>query len=110
MVTVLGLLGVVAALFAAAVVATRSDPALAPAPPDRPDLVLPDRPMEPPDVAAVRFSTAVRGYRMDEVDRVLDRLADELADRDRRIAELRGGAPAQRRSPDRGGPDDRGLE
>lgn len=105
MVTVLGLLGVVGALFAAAVVATRSDPALAAAPPDRADVVLPDRRVEPADVAAVRFSTAVRGYRMDEVDRVLDRLAEELADRDRQIAELVAGAPAQRRSPEPGGPE-----
>ncbi len=29
------------------------------------------------DVDAVRFAVAVRGYRMDEVDDVLDRLADE---------------------------------
>ncbi|HWH29655.1 MAG TPA: DivIVA domain-containing protein [Mycobacteriales bacterium] len=103
MVTVLALLGVVTALFAAAVVATRSDPALAPAPPDRPDLVLPDRPLEPADVVAVRFSTAVRGYRMDEVDRVLERLAEELAERDRQIAELIAGASPQRRSPEPGG-------
>lgn len=104
MVTVLALLGVVAVLFAAAVVATRSDPALAPAPPDRPDVVLPDRPLEPGDVAEVRFSTAVRGYRMDEVDRVLERLAGEIADRDRQIAELVAGAPSQRRPPGPGGP------
>lgn len=34
------------------------------------------------DVAALRLSTAVRGYRMDEVDAVLDRLRAELAARD----------------------------
>jgi DivIVA domain-containing protein len=40
------------------------------------------------DVDALRFSLALRGYRMDEVDLVLDRLRDELAARELRIAEL----------------------
>jgi hypothetical protein len=31
---------------------------------------------------------APRGYRMSEVDAVLERLAEELADRDRQLAEL----------------------
>jgi DivIVA domain-containing protein len=87
-ITLLGLLGVVVVLFAAAVVATRSDPLLADAGPDRPALVLPDGPMTADDVAAVRLSTAVRGYRMDEVDAVLARLADELAARDARLTAL----------------------
>lgn len=43
------------------------------------------------DVAAVRFHRAARGYRMDQVDAVLDRLADELAARDELIAQLRHG-------------------
>jgi DivIVA domain-containing protein len=92
-ITVLGGLGVLAVLFAAAVVATRSDPLLADSPPDRPELVLPDAPMTAQDVAAVRFSTALRGYRMDEVDAVLDRLAAELADREARLAALEGRDP-----------------
>ena len=87
-VTVLGLLGVLAVLFATAVVATRDDPLLADAPPDRPDLALPDEPLTSVDVEGVRFSMALRGYRMDEVDAVLARLARELDDRNRRIAEL----------------------
>ena len=40
------------------------------------------------DVDALRFSLGLRGYRMDEVDLVLDRLRDELSARDLRIAEL----------------------
>ncbi|RCK68636.1 DivIVA domain-containing protein [Desertihabitans brevis] len=40
------------------------------------------------DVEALRFSTALRGYRMDQVDEVVDRLAHELDRRDARIAEL----------------------
>lgn len=88
MVTVLGVLGVLAVLFAAAVLATRDDPLLAEAPRDRPDVVLPDGSLTPDDVAAVRFPMALRGYRMSDVDAVLDRLAGELDARDRRIAEL----------------------
>ena len=39
-------------------------------------------------VDGLRFSLALRGYRMDEVDDVLDRLVDELARRGERISEL----------------------
>ncbi|WP_327704757.1 DivIVA domain-containing protein [Streptomyces decoyicus] len=47
-----------------------------------------DRPVARADVETVRFPVTVRGYRMDEVDDVLDRLGAELAERDARIAEL----------------------
>lgn len=40
------------------------------------------------DIPALRFNMALRGYRMAEVDRVLAQLADALASRDNRIAEL----------------------
>lgn len=57
--------------------------------PDRIDDALPrDRPLSPADVVAVRLPVAPRGYRMAEVDDVLDRLAAELAERDARIADL----------------------
>lgn len=42
----------------------------------------------PEDVDRVRFALGLRGYRMDQVDEVLDRLRDELAAKDLRIAEL----------------------
>ena len=46
---------------------------------DRPDSRLPvDGPLTARDLRSVRFSTAVRGYRMSEVDALLDRLAAEL--------------------------------
>ena len=67
--------------------------------PDRPPTAMPeDRPVGPADVDAVRFTVGMRGYRMDEVDEVLDRLASEVAARDERIAELEarvGGAGPQ---------------
>ncbi|GGU42213.1 hypothetical protein GCM10010211_01680 [Streptomyces albospinus] len=47
-----------------------------------------DRPVARADVEAVRLPVVVRGYRMDDVDDVLDRLGAELAERDARIAEL----------------------
>ncbi len=37
-----------------------------------------DGPLTPQDLRRVRFSTALRGYRMSEVDALLDRLASEL--------------------------------
>jgi DivIVA domain-containing protein len=41
-------------------------------------------------VAEVQFDTALRGYRMDQVDAVLDRLQERLADQERELARLRG--------------------
>jgi DivIVA domain-containing protein len=112
--TLLALLGVVAVLFAAAVVATRGGGELADAPADVADVGLPEGPLRAPDVAALRFPVAVRGYRMAEVDAALERLADELAARDRLIADLAEqpaeppeGPPTERRRP-ADGPDDTG--
>jgi DivIVA domain-containing protein len=46
---------------------------------DRPDLVLPESgPVRGADLRRVRFSLAFRGYRMSEVDSLLDRLAAQL--------------------------------
>jgi len=46
---------------------------------DRPDARVPvGGPLTPQDLRRVRFSTALRGYRMSEVDALLDRLASEL--------------------------------
>ncbi|MBV6700818.1 DivIVA domain-containing protein [Kitasatospora aureofaciens] len=60
---------------------------------DRPSARLPqDRPLSKTDVDDLRLPMAVRGYRMDEVDDVLDRLGAELAYRDSRIAELEAAA------------------
>ena len=58
--------------------------------PDRPPARLPDdRAVSPTDVNTLRLGVGLRGYRMDEVDDVLDVLADELARRDEEIARLR---------------------
>lgn len=58
---------------------------LAPEDPQRPPLVLPPDTLTGADVDAVRFGVGPRGYRMDEVDEVLDRLSGDLAERDARI-------------------------
>jgi len=44
------------------------------------------------DVDGVRFDTALRGYRMEQVDDVLDALRDRLAAQDATIAALRAGS------------------
>src|ERR671921_2018337 len=45
---------------------------------DRPDAVVPaEGPLSAEDLRRVRFSIALRGYRMSEVDALLDRLARE---------------------------------
>ena len=47
---------------------------------DRQDAVVPaDRPLAAQDLRKVRFSLALRGYRMSEVDALLDRLAREMS-------------------------------
>ncbi|UGY93479.1 DivIVA domain-containing protein [Streptomyces gobiensis] len=57
--------------------------------PDRLMATLPvNRPVGRADVESLRLPLALRGYRMADVDEVLDRLGAELAERDARIAEL----------------------
>ena len=56
---------------------------------DRAPLALPDdRVLTNNDVDSLRFNVGARGYRMDEVDVVLDRLSAEVSQRDARIAAL----------------------
>lgn len=85
----LAVLGVLAVLFVAALVATRDGELLVDAPRDRADLDLPDdRAVAADDLERVRLPMALRGYRMREVDDLLDRVTAELRARDDRIAEL----------------------
>ena len=53
-----------------------------------PDPGLPEHPLAV-DVDAVRFDTALRGYRMDDVDDRLRGLRHDLAERERTLAGLR---------------------
>jgi len=91
-VTVVFLLLVLAVLGAAAAVATNriggglEQPASTLAPVD----LLAEGPISAGDFDAVRFTPALRGYRMDEVDLVLQRLTEEMAQQEQEIDRLRG--------------------
>ncbi len=79
----------VAVLVLVAVVATGKGGGLARLPDEVPDFALPDGELTPDFVDRVRLGVAVRGYRTDQVDDLLDRVSAELAARDEQIAELR---------------------
>lgn len=63
---------------------------LAPLPPGSTPTRLPASMITPADVRNVRFQQVLRGYKMSEVDWVLDRLAVELDALRDRVAELEG--------------------
>nr|WSX54525.1 DivIVA domain-containing protein [Streptomyces sp. NBC_00974] len=86
---------VVVAAVTLAVAGGGSEAVLPEAEPDRVSDGLPEnRPVVRADIDELRLPVAPRGYRMAEVDDVLERLAAELAERDARIAELSAGAGA----------------
>ena len=94
MVTLLAVIVVAAVLFGVAVLATGRGDVLADAPPDRVSPRLPTGRVTAADVRRTRFALAFRGYRMADVDGVLDRLADELERLDGELASARGSSPA----------------
>jgi DivIVA domain-containing protein len=76
---------VVLALGGVAVVAAGRGAPMEPAYDDAPDSLIPaEGPLTADDLRRVRFPIALRGYRMAEVDALLDRLAEE-----REVAEAR---------------------
>lgn len=85
-------------LFTVAAVATGRGDLMAEVSPDAADDGLSAGRIGPDDVAKARFGLAFRGYRMAEVDAVLDRLAAELRTRDDELAGIRGASSG-------GGPD-----
>ena len=84
--------GVAAAFFGVAVLVFGRGEELPPLAPDATPTRLPGRDIGAEHVRALRFPLALRGYRMTEVDWVLDRLAVELdhaeAERDALLARL----------------------
>ncbi|MFJ5860617.1 DivIVA domain-containing protein [Pseudarthrobacter sp. NPDC092439] len=66
-------------------------------PANLPPVLLPSH-ATPEDVDRVRFSVGLRGYRMDQVDQVLDDLRNQLAAREAEIEELRSRRPAEQDS------------
>ena len=55
--------------------------------PNLPPVLLPKE-AKASDIDALRFGLGLRGYRMDQVDQVLDDLRDQLQAKDREIARL----------------------
>jgi DivIVA domain-containing protein len=86
---------VVAAMAAVVVVASGRGGGFEEAEYDRPGPVVGSGgPIGAADLRRARFSVVLRGYRMSEVDALLERLADQLSDADesRRAAPARDGA------------------
>jgi DivIVA domain-containing protein len=87
---VVGVLVVAALLFLGASLLLGRGETQPPAEPDRSPVALPDdRPVTADDVRALQLSVAVRGYRMTEVDWLLDQFGLILDERDAEIARLR---------------------
>jgi DivIVA domain-containing protein len=95
----LGMLLVGGVLFLLVSVVFGRGEALAPVPPDAVPVELPEqRPATADDIRLLRLPVVLRGYRMYEVDWVLDRLAAELEQRDVEIARLRAQLVAERQT------------
>ncbi|MEV0330820.1 DivIVA domain-containing protein [Micromonospora echinospora] len=72
-------LTVAAVVFGVTVLVTGRDPGLVPVEPDGRAVPLPGgRPLAESDIGGVRFDTALRGYRMDQVDQALRRAAYDI--------------------------------
>jgi DivIVA domain-containing protein len=104
----LWVVGIVAVVGAVTVVAVGSGASLSEVYEDRPDRTIPvGRPLRSDDLQEVTFTTAVRGYRMDEVDALLARIrADLLAREAHEPATNAAGAEPEAAEPDG---DDRAL-
>jgi len=72
---------------------------LAPLPPGASPTRLPPDVVTSNDVRNLRFQQVLRGYKMTEVDWVLERLATEVDELRARIAELEDGGPAPSSEP-----------
>ena len=87
---VLGVLLVAGLLFLGASLLMGRGETRPPAELDRSPVELPDdRPVDAADLRALRISVAFRGYRMTEVDWLIDQLAQTLDERDQQLEELR---------------------
>jgi DivIVA domain-containing protein len=84
-----------AVLFAVAAVTAGFGDLMQPVFQDARPVGLPEQPVGPDDLDALKFNVVLRGYKMAEVDAVLHRLSRELAERDAVLAELRGGTPSR---------------
>lgn len=107
---VIGLLLVGGLLFLGASVLLGRGETQPPADPGRSPVQLPEgREVVADDIRALRISVTVRGYRMTEVDWLLDQFASVLDDRDAEIAALRAQLPAPHRPADQQDTDSGGV-
>ncbi|HEX6500266.1 MAG TPA: DivIVA domain-containing protein [Micromonosporaceae bacterium] len=84
-------------IFGVAVLVTGRDRGLEPVEPDSRAVPLPtDRPLDEADLSATRFDTALRGYRMDQVDRALRRAGYDIGYKAELIAVLEAEVAALR--------------
>jgi DivIVA domain-containing protein len=94
---VLGALVVGAVVFAVAVLITGDEPGLEMAVPDGRSVPFPaTRPLVEGDVGALRFDTAIRGYRMGQVDAALRRAAYDIGYKEELIQVLEAEVTALR--------------
>ncbi|WFE26518.1 DivIVA domain-containing protein [Solwaraspora sp. WMMD791] len=90
-------LTVAAVVFGVTVLVTGNDPGLTPVEPDGRAVPLPGtRPLLEQDITRVRFDTAVRGYRMAQVDQALRRAAYDIGYKDELIEVLQAEVAALR--------------
>ncbi len=86
-----------AIVFGVAAIITGGDPGLQPSEPDDRFRALPgDRPLTEEDVTVVRYDTAIRGYRMEQVDRAMSRISYDLGYKDELIRALEAEVSALR--------------
>lgn len=86
-----------AVVFGVTVLVSGGDPGLETVEPDGRAVPLPaTRPLAETDVASVRFDTAIRGYRMVQVDRALQRAAYDIGYKDELISVLEAEVAALR--------------
>jgi DivIVA domain-containing protein len=90
---------VVVAVVTAAAVLGRVDGALADATTTMSHVPLPEDQLSPADIDELRFDTAMRGYRMSQVDAVIDRLRREIGDLDEELTRVRESTSARAGAP-----------
>jgi DivIVA domain-containing protein len=102
---------IVLALGGVAVVAAGRGQPMAPAYDDAPDSLVPtDGSVTADDLRRIRFPLAVRGYRMAEVDALLERLAEERERADRDATAEAPSSPAPASGPPAASPSGQGPE